>query len=184
MSINCSSGHPNPDGSFYCDTCGELLSMDSAAHQIVRVCSHCGLPNSPGADICAQCESPLSPPPLPETSLPEHVAGACLIVLSDSTIYSIIHEDTIIGRVDPTANSLPDIDLTAHGGEDGGISRVHARLCYKDGHFTIEDQHSLNYTFLNKQRLEPYIPTPIKSGDELRLGRILLRFEIQRQQSE
>ena len=182
MSIICADGHENPDGAFFCETCGVLISTDSAAHVAVRICPRCGSPNQSDAQVCVQCDLELTAveqlhsPDLDYLSLPTHPR---LIVLADTTIFDLISEqDYIIGRADPTCDIFPDVDLTGHGGEDGGVSRIHAHLRFENGHYLIEDQKSINYTFLNKQRLEPYTPTVIKSGDELRLGRILLRFEV------
>jgi pSer/pThr/pTyr-binding forkhead associated (FHA) protein len=41
----------------------------------------------------------------------------------------------------------------------------------------LEDLNSINFTFLNKQKIAPKTPTPLKDGDEIRLGRIVLRFK-------
>ncbi len=185
MSVYCQSGHENVDGSFFCEICGELLTDDSAVLKVVRVCPKCGSVNQPEAERCALCDALLS-------SGSESAGGAeddgdasanarhpRLTVLSDMTTFDIVTaNDVIIGRADPTCDIYPDIDLTQHGGEDGGVSRIHARLRCEDGHCTVEDQKSINYTFLNKQRLEPFDPTAIKHGDELRLGRVVLRFEM------
>jgi hypothetical protein len=185
MSVFCQSGHENVDGSFFCEICGELLTDDSAIFKVVRVCPNCGSVNQPEAERCALCDTLL-------TSGAESVTGGegdsdhdasarhpRLIVLADMTTFDIVTtNDVIIGRADPTCDIYPDIDLTQHGGEDGGVSRIHARLRYEGGHCTVEDQKSINYTFLNKQRLEAFTPTAIKHGDELRLGRVVLRFEL------
>jgi len=81
----------------------------------------------------------------------------------------------IIGREDPVSDIFPG-DLTPHGGEEGGVSRLHAKVYAHGEQFLIEDQNSTNYTFLNRQKLEPNAPTPLKDGDELRLGRVILQF--------
>jgi pSer/pThr/pTyr-binding forkhead associated (FHA) protein len=41
----------------------------------------------------------------------------------------------------------------------------------------IEDQDSTNFTFVNRQRLAAKTPTPLHDNDEVRLGRVLLRFK-------
>ena len=192
MTITCQRGHENVDGSFFCEVCGEVLSTDSAVYKILRVCRHCSSVNQPDAERCTLCNTMLDNPaqqqaaPAGDTATPanvppgSHAAGhPQLVVISDQATFAIMgSDDIIIGRADPTSNLYPDIDLTAHGGEDGGVSRVHVRLRYEAGHYAIEDQNSINYTFLNKQRLEPFVPTVLKHGDELRLGRVLLRFEL------
>lgn len=54
------------------------------------------------------------------------------------------------------------------------LSRHHARITQKEGVFQVEDTGSRNGTFLNGIRLRQ--PTPLKSGDVIQLGEILLRF--------
>jgi pSer/pThr/pTyr-binding forkhead associated (FHA) protein len=41
----------------------------------------------------------------------------------------------------------------------------------------LEDENSTNFTFLNRQRLAGKTPTPLHDNDEIRLGRVLLRFK-------
>jgi pSer/pThr/pTyr-binding forkhead associated (FHA) protein len=41
----------------------------------------------------------------------------------------------------------------------------------------IEDQNSTNFTFVNRQKLAPKTPTPVKDGDEIRLGRVIMKFQ-------
>jgi len=45
--------------------------------------------------------------------------------------------------------------------------------------YLVEDVGSANGTFLNGQRLTPYLPHVLKDGDELQLGRVKLEVEIQ-----
>ena len=85
--------------------------------------------------------------------------------------------EVVIGREDPVSNIYPDVDLTAHGGEEGGVSRLHAKLYVQGNQYLIEDQNSTNFTFLNRQKLTPKTPTPVKDGDEIRLGRVILTFQ-------
>jgi pSer/pThr/pTyr-binding forkhead associated (FHA) protein len=149
MSIRCSLGHDNPDGSVFCDECGERLSPASAS-----------------------APSAVAAPPVP-------VATPRLIVEADGTSFDLSGKSEIlIGREDPTANVYPDVDLTEHGGEEGGVSRQHARLYAQGSQYMVEDQNSTNCTFLNRQKLPAKTPTPIKDGDELRLGRVVMTFHL------
>ncbi len=50
------------------------------------------------------------------------------------------------------------------------ISRVHCKICKNGSQYTITDLQSANGTFLNKMRLQPNQPFPIKSGDVIRLA--------------
>ena len=65
----------------------------------------------------------------------------------------------------------------ARGGEEGGVSRKHARIFVQNGQYMVEDQDSTNFTFVNRQRLAARTPTPLNDNDEVRLGRVLMRFK-------
>ena len=95
-----------------------------------------------------------------------------------ATIFDLAGKsEMLIGREDPVSNIYPDVDLTPHGGEEGGVSRLHAKIYIAGRQYMVEDQNSTNFTFVNKQKLAPKTPTPIKDGDEIRLGRVALLFK-------
>ncbi|GCE19146.1 hypothetical protein KDK_29460 [Dictyobacter kobayashii] len=103
---------------------------------------------------------------------------ARLIVEADNQEFDLSGKDIItIGREDPVSNIYPDVDLTPHGGEEGGVSRLHARIFVENGQYMLEDENSTNFTFLNRQRLAGKTPTALNDNDEVRLGRVLLRFK-------
>ena len=72
-------------------------------------------------------------------------------------------ERTTIGR-------SPDCDVFL---DDVTVSRKHAVLVQKDDAFFIEDQGSLNGTFLNRKRIES---GRLENGDELQIGKYKLSF--------
>ncbi|MBF6590486.1 MAG: FHA domain-containing protein [Ktedonobacterales bacterium] len=162
MSIRCSSGHENPDGSVFCDECGERLVLSSAS--------------SPGA--VAAPAAGVSPATAPAADMPSAgVPAAKLVLEADGTTFDLAQKtEILVGREDATGNIFPDIDLTPHGGEEGGVSRIHARLYFQGNQYVVEDQNSTNYTFINRQKLQPKTPAPIKDGDEVRFGRVVMRF--------
>ena len=53
------------------------------------------------------------------------------------------------------------------------MSRKHAVLIEENGRFWIEDQGSLNGTFLNRKRIER---AELSDGDELQVGKYRLTF--------
>jgi hypothetical protein len=155
MTIRCSLGHENPEGSAFCDECGERLD---AAQPVAAPDS---LPAA--ADTIA---------PAPATAAPSR-----LVVESDNAVFDLAGKtEVLIGREDPVSNIYPDIDLTPHGGEEGGVSRMHAKLFINGSQYLIEDQNSTNFTFVNKKKLAPKTPTPVQNGDEIRLGRVVMTF--------
>jgi hypothetical protein len=80
-----------------------------------------------------------------------------------------------IGRLDPDSAIFPDVDLTSVGGLEKGVSRRHAKITRHDGKVFIEDLGSINGTFLNRKKLTPYFPQALKNGDQLQLGKLMLR---------
>ncbi len=64
-----------------------------------------------------------------------------------------------------------EVPLTDHA-----ISRRHAEMRLKDGHWHIEDFHSSNGTYVNGQRIDG--PTVLKHADRVRIGGTLLSFSL------
>jgi pSer/pThr/pTyr-binding forkhead associated (FHA) protein len=121
-----------------------------------------------------------SPAPAPEPAVASAPAAlnARLIVEADNQEFDLSGKDNIlIGREDAVSNIFPDVDLTPNGGEEGGVSRMHARIFVENGQYMLEDENSTNFTFLNRQKLAPKTPTPLHDNDEIKLGRVLLRFK-------
>lgn len=209
MSVKCPQGHENPDGSLFCDSCGEALSSvspiatpaptnSSSDPGGMVTCTSCGATNAAGEAFCSNCgvslqdapalvnmSAPVPPPPAPPAA-PVAVPStgvatatqARLIVEADNQEFDLSSKDTItIGREDAVSNIYPDVDLTPHGGEEGGVSRLHARIFVENGQYMLEDLNSTNFTFLNRQRLLAKTPTQMHDNDEVRLGRVLLRFK-------
>lgn len=159
MTVRCSLGHENPDGSVFCDECGERLP--DASGQVADATSGDAMGSpAPAAVATAVATAPK------------------LVVDADNAAFDLSGKsEVLIGREDPVSNIYPDIDLTPHGGEEGGVSRLHAKLFLQGTQYLVEDQNSTNFTFVNRQKLAPKTPTPIHDGDEIRLGRVIMRFQ-------
>lgn len=82
--------------------------------------------------------------------------------------------EAVVGRRDPLSEQRPDIDLTPYGGYQMGISRRHAMLCLREDGLELIDLGSRNGTYLNGERLQGHQPARLQSGDELRLGKIVM----------
>jgi hypothetical protein len=194
MVVYCSLHHENPDGSAFCDECGEPLASatpdaTAAANPAasspapaagMQTCPSCGAQNPAGEAFCSNCGANMLGAPAPAgvdaTAAPALVAR--LIVEADNQEFDLSGKDNVtIGREDAVSNIFPDVDLTPHGGEEGGVSRLHARIFVENGQYMLEDENSTNFTFLNRQRLAGKTPTPLHDNDEIKLGRVLLRFK-------
>ena len=79
-------------------------------------------------------------------------------------------------RMNPRA-SAPRITSgsrgSIHSARRSTVSRKHAVLMRRDGDFVIEDQGSLNGTFLNRKRIES---GKLENGDEVQIGKYKLTF--------
>jgi hypothetical protein len=89
-----------------------------------------------------------------------------------------LSKEVVIGRLDASHAVFPDVDLTNEQGAEKGVSRRHARISRRIDQVFIEDLNSLNGTFLNATRLVPDLPYPLKSGDQVQLGKLVLVVDL------
>jgi pSer/pThr/pTyr-binding forkhead associated (FHA) protein len=80
-----------------------------------------------------------------------------------------------LGRLDPTSNIFPEVDLTPDGVSARGVSRRHVSIFKQGVGVVVEDLGSVNGTFVNGKRLDPYLPEPLQDGDTLQLGKLLIK---------
>ena len=144
-------------------------------------CPECGFQNPESANFCARCGAKLMKPDESETTMtftPEEgelhgeledlgIQGPALVVRSGGgragETFTPQGERTTIGR-------SPDCGIFL---DDVTVSRRHAVLVDANGHYTIEDQGSLNGTFVNRRRVER---AELTDGDELQIGKYRLTF--------
>ena len=184
---NCNA--PIVMGAAFCDNCGAPLNAvappvantpdqcpNCGATVIVTdlFCDACGqaLPAAPGYPQPGQ--RPADPPASPAEALPQ---PRLLILPTGNALILPAQQDTyVIGRLDPVSGSFPDVDLVPFGGEEGGVSRRHAQISRHGDKYVIEDLNSVNYTFVNKQKIAVGMAHDLADGDEIRLGRVMMRF--------
>jgi hypothetical protein len=114
-----------------------------------------------------------------DVSPPSASPGMSLIVgiqgLSKTFAFDLVRVNRlVIGRVDPNTGERPDIDLSAYGAYDNGVSRRHASIMLWNRGLFIMDEGSPNGTFLNEERLQPHEPRALKFGDRIRIGKLVL----------
>jgi pSer/pThr/pTyr-binding forkhead associated (FHA) protein len=97
------------------------------------------------------------------------------IVDSGRDVEVPLTKEVNIGRLDSASAWFPEVDLTSDGGLEKGVSRRHAKITRRGRKVFIEDLGSINGTFLNRKKLKPYLSRTLESGDELRLGTLVLR---------
>ncbi|MBL1138188.1 MAG: response regulator [Chloroflexi bacterium] len=76
----------------------------------------------------------------------------------------------VIGRTDPEANMVADVDLGPFRGIESGVSRRHAEIQANEQHLLIVDLGSTNGTRLNGHRLLAHEPYRLRHGDTLSVG--------------
>jgi pSer/pThr/pTyr-binding forkhead associated (FHA) protein len=95
----------------------------------------------------------------------------------DAKFFPLLPGSNLIGRWDQKTGSFPEVDLEEFDSE-AKVSRKHAIILLSESGATVEDAGSKNGTFLNrKKKLEPGVPYELKVGDEILVGKILLRYE-------
>jgi hypothetical protein len=145
-------------------------------------CPECGFQNPEAANFCARCGAHLTrgeagdetqtfePGELEEAGAALEAAGMegpALVVRSGGgragESFLLQNERTTIGR-------SPDCEIFL---DDVTVSRKHAVLVDEEGRFHIEDQGSLNGTFVNRRRIER---VDLENGDELQVGKYRMTF--------
>jgi hypothetical protein len=144
-------------------------------------CQECGFQNPESANYCSRCGALLSKAELAvettQTFSPEEIGdmehedfgidGPALVVRAGGgragESFKPTGERTRIGR-------SPDCEIFL---DDVTVSRNHAVLVDRDGKFTVEDQGSLNGTFVNRKRIDS---APLVEGDEVQVGKYRMTF--------
>lgn len=199
-------GHRNRPGTLLCDNCGTNLATGQQATQGTRDLREAEPADKPAPDkltsekaavgqldggqvderASASATSPLDSAgaralrTAGTNVFEDHMTlrievegGATPILLKPKAV------DIILGRRDPTTGATPDVDLTPYAGYRMGVSRKHASLKLTDNQLNLWDLGSSNGTFLNGTRLTPHRPYPVRDGDEVRLGQMILRLFFQ-----
>ena len=84
----------------------------------------------------------------------------------------VAKDEIVIGRAE-------SCDIGLFG--DNAVERTHARILRRDDRYLLVDADTPGGTYLNGQRITE--PSPLSSGDEIRVGRNLLRFRERRKQT-
>jgi hypothetical protein len=140
-------GFQNPEAANYCSRCGALLSKGEASVETTQSFS------------------------AEEVGALEHedfgLEGPALVVRAGGgragESFRPSGERTRIGR-------SPDCDIFL---DDVTVSRNHAVLVHRNGRYYVEDQGSLNGTFVNRTRNDS---AALSEGDEVQIGKYRMTF--------
>jgi hypothetical protein len=143
-------GFQNPESANYCSRCGALLVKDEA-----------------GVESTQTFTPEDGEPSATDTFDDLAIKGPALVVRSGGgRTGETFHPDA----PEKTIGRSPDCGIFL---DDVTVSRRHAILRRSNGTFTIEDQGSLNGTFVNRKRVES---AEVEDGDELQIGKYRLTF--------
>ena len=135
-------GFQNPEAANYCSRCGALLSKGESAAETTQTFSPGEIGDLEQEDFGLE--------------------GPALVVRAGGgragESFKPTGERTRIGR-------SPDCEIFL---DDVTVSRNHAVLVQENGKFHVEDQGSLNGTFVNRKRIDN---ASLSEGDELQIGK-------------
>mgnify|MGYP006269981901 CR=1 FL=1 len=144
-------GYQNPETSNYCAKCGSLLVVDEPGDPTLTLFVEEGEREAAAA-----------------AAAPAHHGGPALVVRSGG---GRTGESFPLASARLTIGRSPDCDVFL---DDVTVSRRHAVLVRDDrGAYVIEDQGSLNGTYVNRHRIDA---SPLGDGDEIQIGKYRLIF--------
>lgn len=86
-----------------------------------------------------------------------------------------ITDQLVLGRFDVETKQVPDVGLDDYNAQELGVSRRHAAILVEDNALKVMDLGSANATYMNGQKLVAHQARILRDGDELRLGRLVMR---------
>jgi hypothetical protein len=147
----------------------------------VVYCQECGFQNPEAANYCSRCGALLNK---------GEQSGETTQTFSPGEVADLVHEDFGLegpalvvraggGRAGESFRPAgdrtrigrsPDCEIFL---DDVTVSRNHAVLVERDGAYWVEDQGSLNGTFVNRKRIDS---AALREGDELQIGKYRMTF--------
>ena len=114
-------------------------------------------------------------PPAPAAALPAGAEPRLLVLRGQkrNVEYPLYEGHNFIGRAD---EKPVDIDLEDQEPPDRiWSSRQHALISLESGQLKIEDLNSSNGTFVNRSKIYPGQPVPLKPNDVIQIGTVQLK---------
>jgi pSer/pThr/pTyr-binding forkhead associated (FHA) protein len=156
-------------------------------------CPECGHINRAGALICESCHADLYESLLEKVATKqlsrfqtrEFTPGGGSSPSSNPLVVYISGYDQpiaierknglVAGRGSREADGV-DVDLTEYGAQDLGVSRRHAKFDAQSNTPMVTDLNSTNGVFVNDTRIPPNQAYVLRSGDEVKLGKLTVRI--------
>ncbi|HEX8463584.1 MAG TPA: FHA domain-containing protein [Abditibacterium sp.] len=186
--------HENPSDNLACEACGHDLkpgAPDAVADTSPFV-------NQGEDDIFAGPDTGLAPPlgaPVAATSsltesTPFDTAPAAPLPagnLTPGSVKLVVEQgqsvgaqfvlgdpEMLVGREDEDEEIYPDIDLSDQ--DAGYVHRKHATLNFDNGNLSVTHLGGSNKTRINNKPVADNVPTPVKVGDKIAFGKVVLRL--------
>lgn len=163
----------------------------------MKVCQHCKHENIEGALVCANCNKPLGGKKIRTGGTTHHLEdeiesinfprwGTARLGEERKLLFHVrgydeplvvpVSSEVILGRLNIDTGEAPEVDLTPYNAQANGVSREHAAILIEDDALKVMDLASANYTYMNGQKLIAHQARILRDGDELRLGRLVIRI--------
>lgn len=153
--------HENSEDAGYCTKCGMVLVSDNT-EVITRPVSEDELKHLPNEQAPRAGEMP----GVGDAALALFIGGA------EQPLLLRRQPEIKLGRVTEPDFTPPIIEPNL--ATEFGVSRNHATINFADGVYTVKDLGSTNGTFLNGKRLLDQLPYVLQSGDQIRLGMLMI----------
>jgi serine/threonine protein kinase len=145
------------------------VESGDTSQPLERVCMVCGATNQGKAHFCGRCGASLAGRP----------PGKIQVLGPNGVLWErrILENPFNIGRRSLSRQIFPHLDLT-YNDPAAYVSRQHARILSDAGGYFLEDLGSANGTFLNDRRLPGGVPTRLRNGDRVRIGKVQCNFTL------
>jgi ribosomal protein L37AE/L43A len=176
-------GHQNRPGILVCEKCGTLMLGDEKEKSPAT--KRFGAEEESGDDLALRSKTDTGEMLNAAVSTAGSTQFTANMVLrfeiegAPTPILMTPQAETAIGRRDPATGTMPDVDLSAYAGYRLGVSRKHAIIRYQNERLDIYDLGSSNGTTVNGERLTPHEPHTLRDGDEILLGKMMVKVLFQ-----
>lgn len=145
----------------------------------MKFCGHCGEENFDDAKFCDSCGERFAEVPVKQPTINVKAKTAVLNSIETGKTYELHpDQDTLIGRGDSGRGIEPQVLLDDAAALDDGVSRLHAKIICEGNQYYLIDLDSTNSTYLNKRRLRAQTHNKLNDGDEIQMGRYLMRLSL------
>ncbi len=160
----------NTEGELFCSECGAHLAANWAETPGTTTFVDTGRSKAMGAGVVD------SPRPSVE-GLGRLKPGQIALSISGAPQVVILEgrAEYVLGR-EGQDQVIPEVNLNAYGAREKGVSRVHAALRRDHNQVLLIDLGSTNGSRVNGHTLTAHQAVKVENGDELRLGKLLIKI--------